>query len=483
MKKIFYILVAAAMAVVACQKQAVEPMYSVKDTDHGTYIFTIKAVNDAADPAVKSDYDASGSFSWSAGDAISVLFHNGDDNKFFTLTTTGTGKSATFSGEITSGYEIGASDGNVSDKKVWALFPASANHTYTAGSNPSFYVQPEVDFTATHFSANIPMYALAADPESGLSFANLACAYKFIVKNLDSSVKKVKLLVSNQTTYGISGLWPIHNDKYINFGYADPGSAKNCITLTANKNGNEAVFYVSCRYWGTFQPNITVYDAETGYTLKTLTASKSQQPTSMTNVQPISISAPGTGNAFDSAFGIDWGAITGGLPGSPNSGNDGIIELKGTATSSTVYLLAKIDKSKLLMGHKYTNSIDLYYSKAINPDPSNHDGYDWKWGYEYQTGSNWLGWTTRESAPYTGSSRYKSYEVGDYYFTEMSYARSGNSFLQSASTSTGYFGIVLYYGKYEEDGNVSGQEHGSYMYAPSTASGMLPVELPGYVAP
>ena len=63
MKKIVYILVAAAMAVVACQKQAVEPMYSIEETDHGTYIFTIKAVNDAVDPAVKSDYDGSGNFS------------------------------------------------------------------------------------------------------------------------------------------------------------------------------------------------------------------------------------------------------------------------------------------------------------------------------------------------------------------------------------------------------------------------------------
>ncbi len=356
MKKIVYILVAAAMAVVACQKQAVEPMYSIEETDHGTYIFTIKAVNDAADPAVKSDYDGSGNFSWSAGDAISVLFHNGDDNKFFTLTTTGTGKSATFSGEITSGYEIGASDGNVSDKKVWALFPASANHTYTAGSNPSFYVQPEVDFTATHFSANIPMYALAADPESGLTFANLASTYKFIVKNLDSSVKKVKLLVSNQTTTAISGLWPISRgtDTYINFDYADPGSANNCITLTTNKNGNEAVFYVSCRYWGQFQPIITIYDAETNFILKRVSASAAKKPTSLTKVQPITISAPGEGSPLPSEFGIDWGSVdmypADDLKSSFPGDGGRIIEWKATSDATNIYfyyvVLASVAQSR-----------------------------------------------------------------------------------------------------------------------------------------
>lgn len=315
MKKIFYILVAASMAVVACQKQSAEPMYSIEETDHGTYIFTIKAVNDAADPAVKSDYDASGHFSWSAGDAISVLFHKGDDNKFFTLTTTGTGKSATFSGEITSGYEIGASDGSVSDKKVWALFPASNNHTYAAtdpATYPNFYVQPEVDFTApgAHFSANVPMYALAADVASGLSFANLASTYKFIVNGIKDGVSKVKLTVYNQTTFGLSGLWPIYDDGklIINYNYASPGSANSTLTYTSSVTDNKAEFYVSCHgTFGSFQPNVTVSNCATGIPIKTFVAANKYTMNSVSSIQPITldVSEANGGSYFVPAINID----------------------------------------------------------------------------------------------------------------------------------------------------------------------------------
>ena len=191
-----YMLIMAAAVVAACQVEPVDELSSndpetpvVPEVQKGTYTYTINASikedEAPAEVALKSDYDGDGHFSWSSGDAISVLFHNGDDNKFFTLTTTGTGSSASFSGEIETGYTIGASDGDGSDKKIWALFPASANHSYTAGSNPSFYVQPSVDFSATHFSANIPMYALN-EAEGNLSFTNLASTYKFIVTGINS---------------------------------------------------------------------------------------------------------------------------------------------------------------------------------------------------------------------------------------------------------------------------------------------------------
>ena len=304
----------AAAALASCEKQNIvnEP-----DTQKATYTYTISAsapemealnAAGAAQAPTRTDYSAGGTFSWSAGDAISVLFHKGDDNKFFTLTTTGSGANATFSGSIDADYEIGASDGTVSDKKIWALFPASANHTYTAGSNPTFYVQPSVDFSATYFSANIPMYALLTD-EGTLSFQNLASTYKFNIKNLDNSVNKVRIQVSNQTTYGLSGSWPIHNDKYINFGYADPGSAKSCLSYTANVSENAVSFYVSCRYYGTFQPILTIYDAETGFVLKKVTATVAKTPNYMNKVWPIAIAAPGTGSPLLSEFGINWGGL------------------------------------------------------------------------------------------------------------------------------------------------------------------------------
>ena len=262
-------------------------------------------------PATRTDYTDKGVFSWSAGDAISVLFHKDNDNKFFTLTTTESGATVKFSGSIEAGYEIGASDGTVSDKKIWALFPASANHTYTAGSFPKFYVQPSVDFSATHFSANIPMYALNAD-EGAFSFTNIASTYKFIVTGIKDGVDKVQFRIHNQETYGLSGLWDIINHgsteiKELEYEYASPGSANSTLTYINNVTSNQAVFYVSCRYWGHFQPVVTVTNCATGVDIKTFTASTYKSPNYMDHVWPITldVSEANGGNYYVPAVLID----------------------------------------------------------------------------------------------------------------------------------------------------------------------------------
>ena len=202
MKRYFFIMMMAAAVISSCTKQTLDENLSNLDSESTTYTYTVSA--NTVD--TKSDYDSDGKFEWSAGDAISVLFHNGDVNKFFTLTlTSGAGtNTASFSGEIEAGYTIGASDAAEEDNKIWALFPASENHTYTAGSTPSFYVQPSVDFSATHFSANIPMYALNS-AEGAFSFASLASTYKFTVNGIADDVSKVKFQIYNQTTYALSG--------------------------------------------------------------------------------------------------------------------------------------------------------------------------------------------------------------------------------------------------------------------------------------
>lgn len=388
MKKFFYILFSALMAVVACQKQQVEPLCSMEETGHGTYIFTIKALDAGIEPEVKSDYDAAGHFSWSAGDAISVLFHKGTENKFFTLTTASAGSPVTFSGEIESGYEIGASDGTSADKKIWALFPASGSHTYTAGGNPTFYVEPSVDFTApgAHYSAGIPMYDLVASEAGGLSFKYLACAYKFIVEDLDDSIDKVRIEVSNQTTYGLSGSWPIADDKFIDFGYAAPGTEKSCLSYTANVTANKAVFYVSSRYWGTFQPIVTVYNADNGVILKKMTASAAKTPTNKTSVQPITISAPGTGSFLISEFGIDWGAVDM-YPADDSKDSfagDGarIAEWKVTSDATNLYFYYKIVASVAQTKGVWSSYINTGYDNDNNDATGGDNGYGLGGGYE-----------------------------------------------------------------------------------------------------
>lgn len=299
----------AAAALASCEKQV---NLNEQKAQEGSYVYTISAVapdmvdaNAPAQAPTRTDYTDKGVFSWSAGDAISVLFHNGDDNKFFTLTTTGSGATASFSGEIEAGYTIGASDFTASDKKIWALFPASANHTYTAGSAPTFYVQPSVDFTTSHFSANIPMYDLVDAEDATLSFKNMACTYKFIVTGIKDGVSKVAFTIHNQNTYGLSGAWPIDNSEYfVNYGWASPGSANSTLTYVSSVTSNQAVFYVSSRYYANFLPEITVSNYSTGVAIKTFTASTANEPHHMNRIQPITLDVSG-GNYYAPAVLID----------------------------------------------------------------------------------------------------------------------------------------------------------------------------------
>ena len=350
MKRYLYtIMMMTAAVITSCNKQTLYEEQPTVDSEVSTYTYTVSANT----IETKSDYDADGKFSWSEGDAISVLFHNGEVNKFFTLTLTeGAGtNTASFSGSIESGYTIGASDGTAEDQKIWALFPASENHTYSAGSNPNFYVQPSVDFSKTHFSANIPMYALNSE-EGNFSFASLTSAYKFTVKGIKDGVSKVQFQIYNQTTYALSGSWPIHTDMYLKYDYASPGSPNSTLTYISDVTDNQAVFYVPCRYWGTFQPAITVTNCDTGIDILTFTATKAQTPVYLNRVQPITLDVT-DGNYFTPAVTIDgdfsdwadieeWESTRG-----SGSTNSRINNWKMQADASNIYVYLNLVTSKI----------------------------------------------------------------------------------------------------------------------------------------
>lgn len=336
-------LLMAAAVMTACEKERVETEPAV---EKAPYVYSVKATI-SSDADTRTDYDASGKFSWTAGDQISVLFNDGETNKFFTLTTEAAGETATFTGTIDAGYTIGATDGSSDDLKIWALYPASENHSYTEGARPSFYVQPDVDFTETGFSANIPMYDLLT-ADAAFSFKNLAATYKFTVKDLDPRVKNVKFQIYNQTTYGLSGSWPLHNEEFIiDYNYAAPGSEKSTLTYINNVTDGQAVFYVSSRCWGTFQPTIKVYDADHDFLLKEFTAGSAKSPSSVKNVQQISLSVP-TELPITIVDGIieEWDDVPA-IAGNTTR----ILEWKYVSDEDNVYFLFKVDKAKISSGN------------------------------------------------------------------------------------------------------------------------------------
>ena len=354
----FYMLIMAVAAVAACQKSPVIEENAIEEqTPTGTYIYTVNA----SIPETKSDYDGSGNFSWSAGDAISVLFHKDDDNKFFTLTrVSGTGNTATFRGNIDEDYVIGASDGTGSDKKIFAFYPASTSHSYTEGNYPSFYTPAVNDLSGENYSANIPMYDKLTE-EGSFSFKLMTCAYKFTISDLD--VSKIRVDVHNEDSYYLSGLTSMSSSGYLRY----DGASKD-ISYILDVASKTAVVYVSCRYGGDkhFRPTITIKDYTNGYTIKQVTATNAVNIPDK-KVKRLTISAPGTGTPLSSTLGIDWYGGTNPSIVSANGSADGVKVIKATADDDYLYILFGVKKSLLLYreaSYPRSNNIQIYFNSA-----------------------------------------------------------------------------------------------------------------------
>ena len=255
----------------------------------GNYVFSIKA---SCPEITRSDYDAAGTFSWSEGDAISVLFHKGGENRFFTLSTSGSGPVATFTGTIGAGYSIGSGD----DGTKWAFFPAGS-HTYASASEISFNIPAVTDYTAegAHWSADLPLHAQGTESNS-FAFKHLGVAFKINIGGIDAD--KVKVKVENQETstgalYALSGNVPVEPDGskyYLNYGYGYTDTRVRTYILEVVDGS--ASFYVPVRYWAAcFKPIITISDAVTDEVIGTYTASNEAPGlTSLGKVQAITIS-------------------------------------------------------------------------------------------------------------------------------------------------------------------------------------------------
>ena len=481
------ILLMAAAVITACQKQS-EPVIEAPVNESETYVFSLKATSPDIDTnGTRTDYSSSGTFSWSAGDQISVIFNNGTENKYFTLTTSDSGPSADFSGSIDAGYTIG----ELSSGTKIALYPASDHKYVVADSKPIKFNMPAViDFTTSHYSANMPLYA-EGDADNNFAFQNLACGFKF--KFTEVSASKAKLVVQSQNTYQLSGDIPIHSGPYLDNAYADVGSQNGSLTLIANVENGTVTFYVPFRYYAPFFPIITLSDAETDEVLYTNTAKKAGQINSLGSVKPFAISVTGFVYSFPSQYGIDWNSETISGEGDSGSSNSGIKVIKAKADESYLYIYFVVDKNKLT-----TDSANEYANQAVfylgDESDANCTKTTWIWSdndtYTADATGGWLtyygnpafySWETLVG-PDTGNKAGSAAAYEDNFYYEIRIRRNNSKApMTSTSESVAHVGMILYYQKIH---GVSGS--GDYMIAPKTAShggALLRVPLPAYVAP
>lgn len=492
MKKWFSFIIVAAITAFSCNRAEMpEENTDDKQIGSGTYVFSLTA--SLNDEITKSDYSASGAFTWSNGDQISVLFNDGAGNdKYYTLTAaTGGSSSATFSGTIDDGWTIGASDTG----KKWALFPAGL-HTYnTTDHLPLFRIAGETDFTATHRSANIPMIAElpSDDATNSFEFKLATGAVKFTFTGLKYT--KVKLIVENQQSRPLSGLIPVKVDSrnYLNFTASGAVGSTN-ISFIDNAIEGTVSFYVPFQNWRSdFQPKLTLVNLDDGSYKDYIILSKTAKSAIANNigwatimVMPSAVAnGVGTPFAFTSKFGIDWndGSIPSGV-GYDGSDEDyvGIRMMKATADASYIYFYFEILKSKLLLDTSYNqaNSFNAYFGGELDDT----DG-DWKWSPKRKAKEKFVTWLLAFGEPQNNSSM-KSCFWGDYLYVEYRYARSKVaevSPLPNLTTdATAYVGMISKYGRWH-NGTEEQKIHSNYLYAPKTSVGYLVIDLPTYVAP
>jgi len=231
--------------------------------------FTLDACADWSGAATRTTFANEKTFSWTSGDQISVLFHSGSTDKFFTLTAQGSGASCSFKGYVTNGYSLGAADGS-----KCALYPASDQHRYEDGTF-SFYRPAEIELSDGGFSSKIPMAAITFSSNS-FTFRPMCTVAKFTFTGITAS--RVRLSVKNLDNHTLSGLFPCNvYDPYLvwqQLSNSNADDASRSIAFTETVSDGKAEFYVNCPPWGGsyFKPQITLTDTSTGAVLYSASA-------------------------------------------------------------------------------------------------------------------------------------------------------------------------------------------------------------------
>ena len=439
MKKISFILsLIAAFALFSCEKQPLQ------DTPReGSYIFSLQATSENID--TKTDYTDGGVFSWSANDCISVLFNNGSEEKFFSLKTADSGSSATFTGSIDDGYNIGGLTG-----KKWALYPASP----------------------------IPMMAIGTS-DNEFAFKQLGPAYRFTFTGIPDTVSKVMLTVSNTNGAGLCGNVSISYDKYIGnynhfLNFSNSTSSTEAVSFTCNVSADHsAVFYVPVRYYGSYTPTLTLTNAVSNEVLITKTATKAS---TLTGAKVKRVTIPVTGGvwAYTPKFNVWEGAAS--TVGHTHSSGTHITSLKACADASYLYLYLEMNEAFFPLTSSFATESLLQF--AIKDD---NGSADWKFGSD-KINLTWLCWLASNGS--FAVSAYKSCALfndakieshGGVVYAEIQIKRSAISNIQSDTESSTGVGVSIFPGW-----NNNAENWNGYTWAPDGS--LLTIYLPAYSA-
>ena len=305
-----------------------------------------------ASEVTRTSYAGDKTFSWTAGDKISVLYHNDlNEPVWVEFTASTSAASSAFTATVPGGLTIGAPTTGVQ----WALYPANENHVYTDDSTIGFAQAAVVDGT----TAKIPMIAtLASGSSDAYHFRQMGGALKFTVKNIRTEVSRIRLEFN--TSWGdkyVSGVFSVQNPDS-----ATPSivydsmvsGASRLISATATVESNDAVVYLPLpvlEAWATFY--INVYDADNGVLLCQKKINSGCITATRQRIDAVNdLTLPDVDRSsriqIDGYFSSDW---TGSGISSFSSANPGrIVEWKATYDAENLYFYLKLVRAKVTGG-------------------------------------------------------------------------------------------------------------------------------------
>ncbi len=324
----------------------------------------------------KTSYAGDVTFSWSAGDKVSVLCNDGTQNLWETFNIEEAAASSKFKATVAENINLGAMDGS----KV-ALYPANNNHVFTSATSGeiSFHIPAERDFCVSdggHQESAIPMFAWGTDDDT-YAFSNLTGAAKFTFTNVPCSQVKMVYTVPGVKLNGTYGLLFDSIDKAnasnVHWNPADAANdAEKTVTYYGDVKSGKVSFYLPYAegsIWG--YSTLQLIDVVTDMVLY-----------NNTHVGNISVHKnqiavlPELSLAFHSAYSIDWSKV-------PQAGNSGdaylaLRRLKATADDTYIYLYIETSPIYMCLDHDYDSYFHFYKEDASGDSEYWYD-YDEGW--------------------------------------------------------------------------------------------------------
>ena len=352
-----------AVLAIACTRENEDPIQEKPEEEVVQDGFKVLSI-EATQVETKTAYAGEVTFSWSAGDQISVLCNDGSANFWQTFTVTEPSASSTFTATVTGDVNIGAIDGT----KV-ALYPASDSHVYTSSSEISFHIPAERDFRAStggHKETAIPMFAWG-DGSNTFAFANLTGAVKFTFSNIPSTTSQVKFEFHSTGSSKLNGTYDLILDEdatKVKWNAVDGESVPTedrKVTYYADVENGNASFYLPYATGKIWADNIlTLSDATTSSelyrhsTVKTISVTKNV----IAVLPSINVATGAVNTGYTSAYGLTWNNIK--TAENTDTSYPAIKSMKAQADENYLYLLLEIDPAQLETNHTYAHRFNFY---------------------------------------------------------------------------------------------------------------------------